>query len=246
MVLTKSSEKVAPQESPRKRRRRSCKAKKTSAEKSHPEPDDHVSSIKPRKLDFEADSDGDHQENDSSPASAPCSPGAHKPDAGDVSESTPAKSAIPPVDEDLFSGKFARPKQSPLQRSSPSARKKAATAAASKEGKAPKLGSGALDVPARTEEQCQEEVPRKDEVRQLLDKIRENRLVAILPLDCKPWLGSKYVSRVLLTFFPLHVSFFRSDQKFFLQILVQEDLLTVKDAFENLGTYDGVLSAIHV
>ncbi|CAE7248202.1 unnamed protein product [Symbiodinium pilosum] len=223
MVLTKYSEKLAPHESPRKRRRRSCKAKKTSAEKSHPEGHDQVSSIKPRKLDFEDESDGDQHEDDSSPASAPCSPGAHKSDAADFCDSTPAKSAIPSVDEDLFSGKFARPKQSPSQTSSPSARKKAATATASKEGKAPKLATGALDVPARTDEQREEDLPRKDEVRQLLDKIRENRLVAILPLDCKP-----------------------SDQKFFLQILVQEDLLTVKDAFDNLGTYHGVLSAINV
>ena len=195
MVLTKSSEKQAPQESPRKRRRRSCKAKKTSAEKSHTEADDHVSSIEPRKLDFEDESDGEQHENDESPASAPCSPGAQKSDAGDFGDSTPAKSAIPSLDEDLFSGKFARPKQSPSQRSSPSARKKGATAASSKQGKAPKLATAAVDVPARTDEQREEDLAPKDEARQLLDKIRENRLVAILPLDCKPCRGSKHEFR---------------------------------------------------
>ena len=35
----------------------------------------------------------------------------------------------------------------------------------------------------------------------------------------------------------------RSDQKYFLEILVQEDLLTVKDAVENLGSAEGVLVA---
>ena len=235
-MLTKPAEKSSPHESPRKRRRRSCKAKKSPVEKSLPESTDQASSIKPRRLEFDEDSEGEQQEDDSGPDSPPYSPAADKSDGADMCDSTPAKSAIPSVDADLFSGKFARPKNSPSHRSSPGTRKKGPMAATAKAPKPAKSASAAPDVPARTEEQREEELMRNDEVRQLL--------VAILPLDCKPCRACIHV--VLGYSTHTYHACFRSDQKFFLQILVQEDLLTVKDAFDNLGTYDGLLVAFRV
>ena len=146
-------------------------------------------------------------------------------------------------DDDLFAGSFARSKKLTPKRSRASSARKPRRSPAKTSPKEPAACSAAAEAQKLEQEMHQDEIDiRKDEVMKLLDKIRENRLVAILPLDCNARLCCIDLDLLRApcvhscTSFP----FFRKDRKYFLQILVQEDLLTVKDAYENLNFGDGV------
>ena len=180
MVLTKP----ASADTPRKRRRRSSKAKKTPMDKTEAG-DGEASSIKPRRLTFHDESDGTEDDSFNESADEAPTPVAEKSRGRNMDDDTPAKNAVPEGDDDLFAGKFARPTTSPRATPAPASRKKNTGASTAKPTKDPRPASSYPDMQAKTDEQRDEEDLRNDEVMKLLDKIRENRLVAILPLDCK-------------------------------------------------------------
>ena len=147
-------------------------------------------------------------------------------------------------DNDIFAGSFARKKKMTPKRAPTSVRKPRKSPAKKSAAPAPAC-SGATDAKTLDEEMREDEIDiRKDEVMKLLDKIRENRLVGILPLDCNAMLYCIQSRLLVLCFHALCslIDSLRKDRKYFLQILVQEDLLTVKDAYENLNFGDGAPS----
>ena len=105
-------------------------------------------------------------------------------------EITPLRKGLDAEDADLFNGSFSRPAGTTPKSGGSSARK----AARRKAGRRPQCDQEAMEKPAREavnrveEHREDEEDFRKDEFMKLLARIKENRLVSIIPLDCNPTL----------------------------------------------------------
>ena len=217
------------------------------------------SDVKPKRLDFDEASDDAHVPDAEEPShedtdNPPETPDAKKSRNQPEDKCSPKRSPLDGDDDDLFSGDFARPKLSPQIRVEPVA--KASSSRRCK--KSPKKSPKKLPVqkqpdsslpptrpPTRSEEKDEEDI-KKDEVLKLMDRIRENRLMSIIPLDCNAKLARIHscVFSIMSHYLLIHAvqSSLRRDRKYFLQILVQEDLLTVRDAAENLNFGEGSLS----
>ena len=183
MVLTKPS----ANESPRKRRPRS--ARKPRSSRMNPDGDvSGTSDLKPRRLEFEEDSEGAPEDECDSPLNSAdvASPViAHAEDAC-LQEETPAKVKVPPADDDLFTGPFAKQNTSPREKPSSAKSKHSSTEKRRKSPKAAKHFSEVPTVPPTAAELQDEEDVKNDPILKLMDKIRENRLMSILPLNCNP------------------------------------------------------------
>ena len=183
MVLKKA----ATTDSPRRRRTRSGKKSKGARSKL----DGDASApceLKPRRLDFEEDSEAALDEDSDSPVKSDDGGSPAPRDHKDVSleEATPEKDKVPRGDDDLFTGPFARPNSSPREKPYSAKSKKSS---AEKRRKSPKPGiqfSSLPTVPPTAEELQDEEDLKNDPIMKLMDKIRENRLMSILPLNCNP------------------------------------------------------------
>ena len=105
-------------------------------------------------------------------------------------EITPVKQGFDAEDADLFNGSFSRPHGTTPKSAGSSARK----AARRKAAKRPQCNQEAMEKAAREavntveEYRKDEEAFPKDEFMKLLARIKENRLVSIIPLDCNPTL----------------------------------------------------------
>ena len=157
-------------------------------------------------------------------------------------------------------GDFARPRSSPKIRKSEPVAKALSTRRFKKSPKKspkklpaqkePESSLPPTRPPTRSEEKDEEDI-KNDEVLKLMDRIRENRLMAIIPLDCNAKFGGihsrKLVLSIMSHYHVIHAvhSLLRRDRKYFLQILVQEDLLTVRDAAENLNFGEGSPSCLY-
>ena len=208
------------------------------------------SRVEPRKLDFdenmaeEPENEPEEKDEDASVPESddePCTPMASRKENDPDKSENVVQEHLDPEDNDIFAGSFARKKKITPKRTTSSVRKLRKSPAKKSVAPAPAC-SGTTEATKLEEEMIQDEIDvKKDEVMKLLDKIRENRLVGILPLDCNAMLDCSQFKFVVPC---LHASccfiaYLRKDRKYFLQILVQEDLLTVKDAYENLNFGDG-------
>ena len=190
------------------------------------------SRVEPRKLDFEEnmaeEPENEPEEKDeeaSVPESddEPCTPKASRKGNDPDKSGNVVPEQLESEDNDIFAGSFARKKKMTPKRAASSARKLRKSPAEKSVAPAPAC-SGTTEAKKLEEEMIQDEIDiSKDEVMKLLDKIRENRLVGILPLDCNAMLDCIQFKFVVPC---LHATchftaYLRKDRKYFLQILVQ-------------------------
>ena len=179
MLLAKNTSTDSPKQ---RRYARGKKGRRDSALDSVPS-----DSVKPRRLDFDEEAANEDDEPELEASMGPSDDEGATPAPSSKKEVTDSdlgmgtKDTEEHQDEDLFQGPFARAKKRAPRRT-----ESGHLSTSAKKAKKSPVKKAASDPASKLEEDMrQDEVDLKnDEIMKLLDKIRENRLVAIIPLDC--------------------------------------------------------------